>query len=164
MASITLWRPMTDQQNEANWTDCFIREVRVNYVTSDKPRSRVSGPVDIADFVRSVLIDNSREQFVAIYVDGSHSVISFSIISIGIANQTLIHPREVYQRAILVGATATVVAHNHPSGSLEPSNEDISVTNRLKDAGTLLGIQLLDHVIVSEFAFKSLREDSRCWI
>ena len=91
-------------------------------------------------------------------------MISFSIISIGIANQTLIHPREVYQRAILVGATATVVAHNHPSGSLEPSNEDISVTNRLKDAGTLLGIQLLDHVIVSEFAFKSLREDSRCWI
>ena len=60
---------MTDEQNEANWTDCFIREVRVNYVTSDKPRSRVSGPVDIADFVRSVLIDNSREQFVAIYFD-----------------------------------------------------------------------------------------------
>ena len=154
---------MTDEQNQANWKDCFIREVRVNYVTSDKPRLKVDGPVDIADFVRSILIDNSREQFVAIYFDGSHCVISYSIISIGIANQTLVHPREVYQRAVLVGATAVVVAHNHPSGSLEPSQEDISVTNRLMEAGTLLDIQLLDHVIVSDFAFKSLREDNRCW-
>lgn len=154
---------MTDKQDEANWKDCFIREVRVNYVTSDKPRSRVSGAVDIADFVRSVLIDNSREQFVAIYLDGSHSAISFSIISIGIANQTLIHPREVFQRAILVGATAMAVAHNHPSGSLEPSTEDISVTIRLKEAGMLLGIQLLDHVIVSDFSFKSLREGLQSW-
>lgn len=154
---------MTDEQNQANWKDCFIREVRVNYVTSDKPRSRVSGPVDIADFVRSVLIDNSREQFVAIYFDGSHCVISYSIISIGIANQTLVHPREVYQRAVLVGATAIAVAHNHPSGNLEPSAEDINITNRLKDVGQLLGITVLDHVIVSDFSYKSLREDRRCW-
>ena len=97
------------------------------------------------------------------YFDGSHCVVSYSIITIGIANQSLVHPREVFQRAILIGATAVVVAHNHPSGSLVPSQEDISVTNRLKEAGTLLGIQLLDHVIVSDFAFKSLREDDRCW-
>ena len=63
----------------------------------------------------------------------------------------------------MVGAIAIGVAHNHPSGSVEPSQEDISVTNRLKEAGTLLGIQLLDHVIVSDFAFNSLREDNRCW-
>ena len=97
------------------------------------------------------------------YFDASHCVVAYSIITIGIANQTLIHPREVFQRAILIGATALVVAHNHPSGSVEPSQEDISVTNRLKEAGTLLGIQLLDHVIVSDFKFKSLREDNGCW-
>ena len=154
---------MTEQDNQTNWKDIYIREVRVNYVASDKPRMKVNGPVDIADFVRSILIDNSREQFIAMYFDGSHCVVSYSIITIGIANQSLVHPREVFQRAILIGATAVVVAHNHPSGSLEPSQEDISVTNRLMEAGTLLGIQLLDHVIVSDFAFKSLREDDRCW-
>lgn len=154
---------MTEQSNQANWTDCCIREVRVNYVTSDKPIAKVSGPVDIADFVRSILVDNSREQFIAMYFDASHCVVGYSIITIGIANQTLIHPREVFQRAILLGATAVVVSHNHPAGSVEPSQEDLSVTNRLKEAGTLLGIQLLDHVIVADFAFRSLREDNRCW-
>lgn len=113
--------------------------------------------------IRSVLIDNSREQFVAIYFDASHAVISYSIISVGNANQTLVHPREVYQRAVLVGATAIAVAHNHPTGNLEPSAEDINITNRLKDVGQLLGITVLDHVIVSDFSFKSLREDRRCW-
>jgi DNA repair protein RadC len=154
---------MKEQQDQAIWEATYIREVRVNYVASDKPRAKVSGPVDIADFVRSVLIDNSREQFIAMYLDASHCVVGYAIITIGIANQTLIHPREVFQRAILSGATAVVVAHNHPSGSVEPSQEDVCVTNRLKEAGTLLGIQLLDHVIVSDFAFNSLREDIRCW-
>lgn len=159
-----LWRPMTNEQNQAtNWKDCFLREVRVNYVSSEKRYKKVSGPADIADLVRSVLIDNSREQFAAIYFDASHSVISYSIISVGNANQTLVHPREVYQRAVLVGATAIAVAHNHPSGNLEPSSEDIKITVRLRDAGQLLGITVLDHVIVSDFSFKSLREDRRCW-
>ena len=128
---------MTEQSNQAKWTDCCIREVRVNYVTSDKPGAKISGPVDIADFVRSALIDNSREQFIAMYFDASHCVVAYSIITVGIANQTLIHPREVFQRAILIGATAVVVAHNHPSGSVEPSQEDLSVTNRLKEAGKI---------------------------
>ena len=154
---------MTEQDKQTNWKDIFIREIRVNYIASDKPRVKVSGPVDIADFVRSILIDNSREQFIALYFDASHYVASYSIITIGIANQTLIHPREVFQRAVLVGATAIAVAHNHPSGNLEPSAEDINITNRLKDVGQLLGITVLDHVIVSDFSYKSLREDRRCW-
>ena len=145
------------------WKDNYIREVRVNYFASDKPMTKVSGPADIAEFVRSILVDNSREQFVAMYFDATHCIAAYSIITIGTANQSQIHPREVFQRAILVGATAFAVAHNHPSGSVEPSQEDLCVTNRLKDAGTLLGIRLLDHVIVSDCKFKSLREDHQCW-
>lgn len=154
---------MTVEINQTTWNDNFIREVRVNYIASDQQRVKISGPVDIADFVRSILLDNSREQFVAIFFDASHYVASYSIITVGIANQSLIHPREVFQRAVLIGAVAIAVAHNHPSGSVEPSQEDLQVTNRLKDAGVLLGIALLDHVIVSDFAFKSLREEDRFW-
>jgi DNA repair protein RadC len=90
---------MTEQDNQTNWKDIYIREVRVNYVASDKPRMKVNGPVDIADFVRSVLIDNSREQFIAMYFDGSHCVVSYSIITIGIANQSLVHPRGCDRRS-----------------------------------------------------------------
>lgn len=154
---------MTVEINQTTWNDNFIREVRVNYIASDQQRVKISGPVDIADFVRSILLDNSREQFVAIFFDASHYVASYSIITVGIANQSLIHPREVFQRAVLIGAVAIAVAHNHPPGSVEPSQEDLQVTNRLKDAGVLLGIALLDHVIVSDFAFKSLREEDRFW-
>ena len=111
----------------------------------------------------SVLLDNSREQFIALYLDAAHHVASYSIVSVGTANQATIHAREVFQRAILAGAIAIIVAHNHPSDNVEPSNDDIAVTNRLKDAGTLLGITLLDHVIVGATTCTSLREDRRCW-
>jgi DNA repair protein RadC len=154
---------MTEHDKQMIWKDTYIREVRVNYVTSDKRISKVGGPSDVADFVRSVLIDNSREQFVALYLDAANCVVSYSVITIGTANQTLFHPREIFQRAVLVGAIALAVAHNHPSGEVEPSKEDIYATHRLKEAGFLLGIKFLDHVIVSDHSFTSLREDKRCW-
>ena len=110
----------------------------------------IKGPNDVADFVRSVLTDNSREHCVALYLDGAHQVVSYSIISIGTANMSVVHPREVFQRAILAGAISIIIAHNHPSGVLTPSDEDHKVTKRLKDAGEILGIKLLDHLIVTD--------------
>lgn len=148
---------------ENNFTDTFIREVRVSYLPITTKRFAIREPVDVARFVRNVLIDNTREQFVAMYLNGAHHVASFSIISIGTANQAAVHPREVFQRAVLVGAIALTIAHNHPSGSLEASKADVEITNRLKEAGQLLGIQLLDHVICTDEEHLSLREDSRCW-
>jgi len=116
----------------------------------------IKGPNDVADFVRSVLTDNSREHCVALYLDGAHQVVSYSIISIGTANMSVVHPREVFQRAILAGAISIIIAHNHPSGVLTPSDEDHKVTQRLKDAGEILGIKLLDHLIVSDVANVSI--------
>ena len=88
--------------------DCFVREVRVNYVATTTEQFKISGPEDIAAFSRSVLLDNSREQFIAIYLDGSHTVAAYSLISIGSANCTTMHPREVFQRAVLVVAVSLV--------------------------------------------------------
>jgi len=151
------------KSTQCQFEDSYIREVRVNYLPTTTIKFRIKGPECVARFVRSVLLDNSREQFLALYLDGAHNVASYSIVSVGAANQATIHPREIFQRAILAGAIAITIAHNHPSDNVEPSKEDIAVTNRLRDAGILLGITLLDHVIVSDSAFASLREDIRCW-
>jgi len=131
------------------YADTFIREVRANYQQTSMLFT-IKGPNDVADFVRSVLTDNSREHCVALYLDGAHQVVSYSIISIGTANMSVVHPREVFQRAILAGAVSIIIAHNHPSGVLTPSDEDHKVTKRLKDAGEILGIKLLDHLIVTD--------------
>ena len=143
-------------ENGPQYTDTFIREVRATYQQTTSAVSGIKGPDDVAEFVRSILTDNSREHFVALYLDGAHQVAGYSIVSIGTANSTVAHPREVFQRAILAGAVSIIIAHNHPSGVLTPSDEDHKVTQRLKDAGEILGIKLLDHLIVTDVAHYSL--------
>ncbi len=139
--------------------DTFIREARVNYLHCEHVMFKVSSPADVANFVRSILTDNSREHFVALYLNGQHQVAAYSIVSIGTANQAPVSPREVFQRAVLTGAISIVVAHNHPSESTVPSHEDRAVTTRLREAGELLGIKVLDHLIVTNSAFLSLKEE-----
>ncbi len=141
-----------------DYQDVFIREVRVNYIQTEEKLFDVREPCDVVTFVRKVLSDNSREHVVALYLNGSHSVASFSIISIGTANATTLHPREVFQRAISCGAISLVICHNHPSGQLKASAEDERATRVLKDAGALLGIPLLDHIIVTDTGFHSMKE------
>lgn len=118
---------------------------------------------DVARFVRTHLVDNSREQFVALYLDASHSVACYSILSIGVANSALVHPRELFQRAVLAGAIAVIVAHNHPSGACKPSEADRSITKRLCDAGDVLGISVLDHVIVTDESHYSFKTEEQ-WL
>ena len=140
----------------------MIREARVNYVPSCLEMTRIKGPPDAAEFVRNVLTDNSREHFVALYLNSVHEIIAYSIVSIGTANSALASPREVFQRAVMTGAISIIVAHNHPSGDTVPSSEDRAVTRRLRDAGKILAIPILDHIIVTAKSFLSLKEDE-CW-
>jgi DNA repair protein RadC len=136
--------------------DTFIREVQVNYISSSEPKFKITGPSDAITFLRSIFPDNSREHFLAIYLDGNHQIVCFSVISTGTANSSLVHPREVFQRAILAGAISIIVAHNHPSGSLTPSGADHTTTSRIKDAGEILGIKLLDSLIITATAAYSI--------
>lgn len=138
--------------------DTFIREVNVEYRTTKTSRKRVQKPDQAASLIRDVLIDNSREQVVVLFLDGAHQVASYSIIAVGSANQCQVHPREIFQRAVMVGAVSIILGHNHPSGNTSPSEADISLTKRIKDAGELLAIPLLDHVIVGDFEHTSLLE------
>jgi DNA repair protein RadC len=94
---------------------------------------------------------------ILITLNGSHEPISVSIVSIGLVNKTVVHPREVFIRAIRDMASAIVICHNHPSGSLKASNEDNEITERILAAGKILGINVLDHIIFSKTGFISLR-------
>ena len=137
----------------------FVREVSVTYRGARRATTMIRKAQDIADFIRKILPDNSREHFVALYLDAAHKVIAFYVVSTGTIRHTLVHPREVFQSAIHVGAAAIAVGHNHPSGSTRPSPEDTVVTKTLDAAGELLGVRLLDHVIVTEDSFFSYTEN-----
>ena len=100
-----------------------------------------------------------KEHFIVITLNGSHLPITVSIISIGIANRTIVHPREVFIKAIEDRAIAIIVCHNHPSGSLKPSPEDNEITERLYEAGKVIGINVLDHIIFSRNGYASLRKE-----
>jgi len=140
-------------------TTTMIREVTLQY--SNKPiKASISSPEKVAEILRKIAPDNVREHFLAIYLDGSHTPISYYVVSTGLANSSQVHPREVFQPAILSGACAVIVAHNHPSGNLERSTEDDNVTKQLRDAGKLLGIKLLDHVVFTDDAHYSYRTSS----
>lgn len=118
---------------------------------------KIAGPCDIWDAIKH-LADRHREQFILCTLNGAQALIQVHIISIGIINKTIVHPREIFAEALNDRACAIVVAHNHPSGRLEASLEDIEITKRIKQTGELVGIPLLDHIIFSESSYTSLKE------
>lgn len=103
------------------------------------------------------LRNRKQECFALLTLDGAHRLIDNSIIFIGTLDQSLVHPREIFAKAIEDRAAAVILAHNHPSGNAEPSPEDIRITNKLEQAGELLGIEMLDHLIVTTRGYRSLR-------
>ncbi len=107
--------------------------------------------------------DRNQECFIVLTLNGAHEVLSKKLITIGLANTTQVHPREVFSCAIADRACAIIVAHNHPSGDTTPSESDRSVTKRLVEAGDLLGIKLLDHIIFSTRGFYSFCEAGDCY-
>lgn len=127
-------------------------------ILKDKKANLYLSPQDVWESLRDIR-DSKKEHFVVFYLDTNHQEIMREIISVGILNANLVHPREVFEPAVKHVAAQIIIAHNHPSGSTQPSNEDIDVTKRLADAGKLLGIEVLDHVIVTRHNFFSLKEN-----
>jgi len=109
----------------------------------------IHDPKDAAKLVREYLSGVDREHFVGLYLDSSNKLIAIHTVSVGILNSSLVHPREVFKLALMVNAAGVIVAHNHPSGNIEPSGEDLKITRQLVEAGKILGIPLHDHIIVT---------------
>ena len=128
---------------------------RRRYGQSDTVKIRT--PEDVLPLVGQYR-DKPQEHFICISLSGAGEVITSRVITIGILNHSLVHPREVFAGAITDRAASVICAHNHPSGSLEASPQDIAITRQLQEAGALLGIQLLDHIIVTRTGFSSLKE------
>jgi DNA repair protein RadC len=118
----------------------------------------VGNPEDIYALVKRYA-GKKQEHFIVITLNGAHEPVSLSIVFIGQVNRTMVHPREVFVRAVRDLATAIIVCHNHPSGRLTPSEEDIEVTRNLNKAGEVVGIPLLDHLIVTRKGYFSFRKE-----
>ena len=109
----------------------------------------VTGPRDAAKLASAVLADSDVERVLALHFNTKHRLIGVHVVSVGTLDASLVHPREVFKAACLSNAAALVIAHNHPSGDPTPSGEDRTLSDRLCQAGELLGVTLLDFVIVT---------------
>ncbi len=119
---------------------------------------RVNRPEDVHPLLRTAFQGLDRERFLALYLDTRHRVLAAETVSIGTLNVSVVHPREVFKLAVALSAAAVIVAHNHPSGCPQPSNEDLELTARLDRCGELLGIPLLDHLVAGGGDIVSIRE------
>ena len=119
---------------------------------------RISFPADILPLIQHYA-DRKQEHFICISINGANEVIASRVVSVGLVNRTQVHPREVFADPITDRASAIIVAHNHPSGGLTPSKEDIEITKQLKSAGETLGIRLLDHIIFNHKGHYSFLEE-----
>jgi len=122
--------------------------------------AKIATPADLLPHVRHYA-DRKQEHFLCASINGANEVMNIRVISIGLIDRTPVHPREVFADALSDRASAIIVAHNHPTGGLEPSASDIEVTGQLKSAGSVVGIALLDHVIFNRSGYYSFLESGR---
>jgi DNA repair protein RadC len=119
---------------------------------------RITSAADVYHTLAEYTTKN-QEHFILITLDGASKVIEKRVVFIGTLNQSLVHPREIFRHALLDNAAGIIISHNHPSGTLEASRADIQVTERLKEVSKLVGIELLDHVIISKNGYFSFSDD-----
>ncbi len=119
-------------------------------------KKQITQPAQAVEKAKSVMLDSHREHVIGLYLNSRGNVVKVELISLGTVDASIIHPREVFRPAIVGRAIAVIVLHNHPSGSVEPSVDDIEVTKRIKHAGKILGIELRDHIIFSGDKFESI--------
>jgi DNA repair protein RadC len=131
---------------------------RRTLVVAPAARIRIRSPVDAASLLMPPFGSRQAEHFGALLLDSKHRVIRTVIVAMGTLNSTIVEPRDVFREAMLNAAAAIVVFHNHPSGDPSPSPDDIALTRRLATAGDLLGITVVDHIVLGDARYCSLRE------
>ena len=122
-------------------------------------RVQVTSPRAVAELLLPIYGNRPVEQFGVVLLDTKHRVTRTTIVTVGTLDSSIVHPREIFREATAGGAAAIVVFHNHPSGDPEPSKEDIELTHRLVAAGMLMGIDVIDHVILANVRYCSMKEE-----
>jgi DNA repair protein RadC len=131
----------------------LVRERNAIYGTKT-----ITGPQDLASTVKRFLADTDREVFLTVNFSTANTINSIHIVSIGSLDRAIVHPREVFKAAILSNASSIALVHSHPSGSLNPSLEDIDITRKLVQCGEILNIKVIDHIIVADDQHLSFAE------
>jgi DNA repair protein RadC len=126
---------------------------------ANRERVQVTSPREVAELLLPLYGNRPVEQFGVVLLDTKHRVMRTTVVTIGTLDASIVHPREVFREAAAAGAAAIVVFHNHPSGDPEPSRDDIALTHRLIAAGVLMGIDVLDHVILGDVRYCSMKEE-----
>ena len=121
---------------------------------------KIGLPPDVLPLIQH-MADRKQEHFLCISLNGAYEVIAVRTVSVGLVNKTQVHPREVFADPITDRATAIIVAHNHPTGNLTPSKDDIAITRQLESAGETLGIRLIDHIIFGRKGYYSFKENNK---
>jgi DNA repair protein RadC len=136
----------------------FKESIELDQELANKRSVTIRAPADVFENYQSLFKDQVRERFIVFWLNSANKVVGFEIISEGILNSSLTHPREVFRGAIVATAASVILAHNHPSESIEPSQEDISITKQIVEAGKIIGIPVHDHIIFAGTAYTSLAE------
>ncbi|SIR32117.1 DNA repair protein RadC [Priestia flexa] len=131
----------------------LVRESCILYA-----KRSIRSPQDAYELLKSFLEDKDREHFIVVTLDTKNQPVSINVCHIGSLNASIVSPREVMKSAILSSGASFMIAHNHPSGNTTESREDVEVTKRLAEAGKLMGIELLDHIIIGDGKYNSLKE------
>jgi DNA repair protein RadC len=147
-------RPIKFKQIRAIMETLEVREEVAQYLQADR---RYTAPAQVAE-IFSFLHNEVKEHFFTVHLDGKNRILCLDLVSVGSLNQSIVHPREVFKTSLITSAAALLLVHNHPTGDPTPSAEDIAITRRLKEAGEIIGIKVLDHVIVGSEGYLSFVE------
>lgn len=139
-------KPVRFKTIKAVYETMIVKEQLTNYLSTG---DRFTSATQIYNTFR-FLQKETKEYFIALHLDGKNRILCVDMVSIGSLNQSIVHPRETFKNSLLSSAAAIILIHNHPSGDTTPSSEDLAITRRLREAGEILGIKVLDHIIIGE--------------
>jgi DNA repair protein RadC len=127
---------------------------------------KVTGAKEVAKVFQDILaledkIDQEKEHYYVCHLNCRSQILMVELVSIGILSRAVVHPRETFRRAVIAGSASIIIAHNHPSGETEPSDEDIKITRVMHEAGQILGINLLDHIIFTKDSYYSFKNNGK---
>jgi len=142
-------RSIKFKQIKAVYETLTVREDIGNYLN---PNQRYTSPSQIFETF-SFLRAETKESFCSAHLDGKNRIVCLEIVSVGSLNQSIVTPRETFKTALLSNAAAIILVHNHPTGDPTPSTEDLEITRRLREAGDIIGIRILDHIIIGDSYF-----------
>lgn len=125
----------------------------------EEPKRKICSPKDVYVLMYPKMREQKKEKFITLCLDTKNQVLKEEVVSIGSLNASIVHPREVFKSALMESSASVIMVHNHPSGDPSPSREDIMVTEKMVEGGKLLGIDVLDHIIIGDGKYVSLKDE-----